>query len=506
MSSICVPVSPPQSSSLLHRLPVVSPLESLPGELLDMIMDWFMDQAFVLGNGQRSRAKARCFASRAVLRNLCLASKLLCKHARPGLYRHVVLLGGRDMALLLGTLLNNPRLGLSVRGFVCLADASDVCTSDFSLRTNNAGGLDFRQYQPLAALADVIDAEWQQRIHLDGETAPYLLLMDTLIALLWLVPNAERVCFPLPAERRLFHQSRAGPVLLSLFYSDRQVPLLQHVTHAQIWPHGRAPHDYLDLGQCGPVLGALPRLETLELADDDGDFGDFPAAGSHFHYSGPIRHLILHQSSCTPCDVFDICLRLPDLQTLSVTTDADAATFSLYPVWDANHGPGGLRSPSNCLNNGLPLLKDTLTSLHLQLDYNSPVAPLIGPAGKLTCLPAMSILSVLSIGVLQLYTWEEMMTPDSPRNKLASVLPASLTIFRLHIDRALRLSQQKAWYGTLVRTLNDLASDVKSVLPHIGTIVVVLSGPYLEMYCSEFASLTRVFAATGVRFSCETGE
>jgi len=111
---------------------------------------------------------------------------------------------------------------------------------------------------------------------------------------------------------------------------------------------------------------------------------------------------------------------------------------------------------------------------------------------------------VLSIGVLQLYTWEEMMTLDSHRSRLANVLPALLTRFRLHIDNSLQNSRRKSWYGVLVQILDGLVRDVKSGLPHLGTIVVQISCPFYEIYYDEFAGLITAFAQEGVRFRCET--
>ncbi|UNI24989.1 hypothetical protein JDV02_010700 [Purpureocillium takamizusanense] len=481
----------------------MSPFESLPRDLLRIIVDSVLDdiptpEDPVVGYNL-PLDKTPWLLVRTTLRNLCLTSKTFCEYARKALYRHATVTDGHSMALFLDTLIKNPLLGPSARTFACLVGADATCTTDFPLRTTVAGFLDFSHYLPLKALADVVDS----RYVIEEKRKPYRLFMDTLIALLWLMPNVDRTCLPLPVEGG-FGQSRATAVFRSLGYGDRPAPPLQNLTYVQIWPHGLPPEDYLDLALYGPVFGALPKLERLELTGDDGDFEAFSDARSESQYAGPIRHLVLQQSSCTPCDVTDICNRLGQLCTLSVTTNAENATYSLYPELDLcymNCGSGGPRSPSNCLNDGLPLIKDTLTSLHLQLDYNTNVGPLFGPAGKLTSLPTLSRLRMLSIGVLQLYTLSEIMTNDPHRSKLVDLLPASISEFRLHIDAKQQRVNNKTWCCVLLQILEKFAENVRVRLPHLATVILVFYDPSYRAYDSEFATLAADFAQQGVLLS-----
>ncbi|KAJ6443371.1 glyoxalase-like domain-containing protein [Purpureocillium lavendulum] len=474
-----------------------SPLESLPAEMLDMIVGNLFRDMIVPRSDSRQLAKTRWLRSRTALRSLCLTSRSLSKHGQSILYRHVAVADGHEMALFLGAILSNPSLGLSVRGFECSADADAACTSNFPLRTTEAGILDFRHYRPLESLADLLDSDYQlpdvKPVHM-----PYLLFMDCLIALLWVMPNLERVCIPLPAQRVVFHHSRARAAFRSLLYSDRLVPLLQNVTYVQLRPHGAADQDFLDLSQYGPVLASMPSLEKVELIGDDGNFEEFMIKGSGVNYSENISHLILSQSGCTPCDIADACNRLTNLQTLSVTTDADLATYGVFPLLEIHHAAPGSHFHDNCLNNGLPRLKNTLTNLHLQFNYHVPVTPLIGPGGKVTCLPSLTSLRVLSIGILQLYTSSEIISRDAPRSKLAHLLPGSLTELRLHIDAGLQSRRDKSWYSVFLEILGDFARDVRPGLPHLSVVVALLSNPYHEMYHAELATLATAFVQQGV--------
>lgn len=298
---------------------------------------------------------------------------------------------------------------------------------------------------------------------------------------------------------------QGDPELLEHFESDDcscEVP--------EVW--GCQARDYWPLFEC------IPNLTTLEVSSDDGVWAVTKRDRPHKRppYLRGIRHLYLHNSIACPRNLYQVLKNAPDLQTLYMTPRRED---------DFDHGPGGDDTHAHPESLDTALLEHSTKLRHLDVGWFDcrGFETLIGPEGRLSCLPELAHLEKLCIQLCVLYG----NNPANLLNPLVGLLPPSLVELTLEewweddidtyedmvdwsvIDMITHYQLKQDYRAKAIRILEHFAMSCTSHLPKLRKVTFLIKIPFTwsvegqVSMASHFSGVKYLLDGHGIEFLVE---
>ncbi|KAI0009916.1 hypothetical protein F4779DRAFT_639869 [Xylariaceae sp. FL0662B] len=326
----------PFSARRRQNPPGHSPLERLPNELSDNILNFFVFSSGLLC----FRELKDHLANRDCLRSLCSTSKRLKHLAEPLLYRHMVFRRPQDLIVALRTLLQVPRVREQLRAVVLRFDPWKItsinplylaCKSRF-LRKQTASFerkilLDTGIY-PKQKTPPYIPPDLWDDLGLNKQTTHRFL--------------AAILCFASDAEELVLHVTEDRTVRSSVIFRwlESLVKSLRDEKIVNILPALRTLHFvHLERGKDEPFSMSYPSLAFLPWLDCvtiEGRNICWPE-GVLQQKQTPIRSLVLQDMIVDRTDVAIVADCCPDLESLVVVADQNAVLQEFTLILRACH-------------------------------------------------------------------------------------------------------------------------------------------------------------------------
>ncbi|KAK0717671.1 hypothetical protein B0T26DRAFT_645418 [Lasiosphaeria miniovina] len=425
-------------------------LESMPTEIIDMILDCLVPQPPELGETRPvSYAKLvpgeawySLTRNRRGLCSLCLVSRRWAAAARPLLYRVLTILDEDAVVLLFRTLVETPSYGTWARFLSCHL----TLTSEPVIReARRAISRLLRSCKPATELAAIVDRIGNLLSLIDmilpnlnaSASVCHDDLQRMLFLILMLLPRLETLFLQLPISDKepcyatlLNDLKRFSKSCVHTCKDPDLVPLHKVGTlllqgDPEVQAHFERNDCHCDLDHVygarfshyWPLYDALPNLKTLEVSVDDGCWINAAPGrdGGDDLYLAKIRHIYLHNSVTSPIDLHHLLHNAPNLETLYMTPRRE---------WDTDYGvdPGDLSlGDPESLDAALVQHKNLR---HLDVGWHTLAGyeSLLGPEGRLKSLPELRRLEKLCVQLAALYR----PLPGTHATPLADLLPPNL--------------------------------------------------------------------------------
>ena len=271
-----------------------------------------------------------------------------------------------------------------------------------------------------------------------------------------------------------------------------------------------------DDNDCASVFQSFPKLTTLKISSDAGDW---------IHNTLPpnIRHIYLYNSSATPWHLSNLLRNAPMLETLCMTP-CDANLLDEFMDDDTDD------VDPQALDHALADHAERLQVLEIRWDYLMGPESLTGSDGRLTSLANMQSLRILYVQMALLYgepsaVLEMPLINLLPPNLVELTLEdwwwADLGLFDELLDpepqeRAANYQTQRKYRASVVPAVMEFARDVRQRLRKLKKVVCMTPCWVLEKEVSvdwvpeEATSLEShlvkaTFLEQGIEFSVESG-
>ncbi|KAK3369451.1 hypothetical protein B0T24DRAFT_632627 [Lasiosphaeria ovina] len=450
---LSLPTQAPLSNPSDAKLPLARPaagLESMPTEIIDIILDCLVPQPPELGETHPvSYAKLvpgeawySLTRNRRGLCSLCLVSRRWAAAARPLLYRVLTILDEDAMVLLFRTLAETPPYGTWTRFLSCHL----TLTSEPVIReTRRAISRLLRICKPATEPAAIM-GPIKSSLRRISTMLPHLnaspgffdgIPQDMLFLILMFLPRLETLFLQLPISDNepdygtLLHElERFYKLGVHTFEDPDLVPLHKIGTLLlQGDPEVEAHFERIDcdchlnyaygaqFSHYWPLYDALPNLKTLEVSIDNGCWSNMAHGrdGGDNLYLAKIRHIYLHNSVTSPFDLHHLLRNAPNLETLYMTPRRGWSMDYEVDAGDLSFGhPESLDAA----------LVQHKNLRHLDVGwYNmARYESLLGPEGRFKSLPELRRLEKLCVQLGALYGPE----PGMRATPLADLLPPNL--------------------------------------------------------------------------------
>jgi hypothetical protein len=457
-------------------LPVQSrnafPLWNLPQEVFDQVLECLVPDPPEIGGtrpvtydklmpGEEWYDFTRC---RRGLRSLCLVSRGMSRLAQPLLYRVISLLDEDGMMLLFRSLTERPALGGFTRFLSChltltqenviremrrtigrtiksfrpnltelgkeyphVAKALRLLIETLPLLSTNNGDFDdvpqmvlfyimsfMSKLETLMLQVPITDDDPEYVALFDRVNPSRLLRMRTGVREGGPAPGADN-----PPWRHIHTLLLQGDPELQQHFEgndcDCEVP--------EIW--GVATREYR------PLFDALPSLSVLEVSSDDGIWED--TRFKKRPYLRGIKELFLHHSIANPRGLYHVLTNAPNLRRLYMDPRRD-------DEWPLDPEAAEVDVHAEALDVALLRRRNQLRDLDIAWFDLSGQTSLLGPEGRLTCLPQMARLKKLFIQLVVLYGTN----PATLLTPMADLLPPGLAELTL-----------EEWWWESVETYDD---------------------------------------------------
>lgn len=311
-------------------------------------------------------------------------------------------------------------------------------------------------------------------------------------------------CYPIPSELTFMNLNtlllQGDPELREYFEDDDG-----DGTHRTPETWGAQASRYM------PLYVLFPKLTTLEISTDDGNWdmrGFFPNEGALLNN---IRHVYLHDSIACPRNLGYILQCCPNLETLYMTPRVDE-------TMDPNFLDEADSTEAHPESLNTALLKYGKKLRHLDVGWFETFGgTLIGPDGRLAALPRLPRLEKLCVPLAILYGTEVALVP------LANLLPPNIIDLTLEdwwwtqideyddmpdwnpIDRLEHYRSKRDYRTNALNSLVQFASDPASQ-PRLKTVLLLCHIPWTWIaeegvpLDTHFTEVKEAFRLRGVEF------
>lgn len=542
------------------------PLESLPAEIVTSILDCLIPQPPEIGEtrpvayhklmpGEPWYDFTRC---RRGLWSLCLVSRRFAAEAQPLLYRVMALLDEESMFLFFRSLAERPDRGRWTR----YLSVHLTLTRDSTIReTRRAVGRLLRTFRPatkppqlMASITQALDVMTLSLPALstsagDFDEVPQVIVAFILVFLTKLEtlmlqipicddhPEYTSLFFKLENARKHFLTiAEADPAANAELVPFERIETLLLQGDPELLYHFENEECNCDIPEVWgsqarryfPMFACFPRLHTLEVSTDDGAWSSILDERTSYLQGGDagppylrgIRHLFMHNSVACPRNLHHVLYNAPDLQTLYMTPRRDDDFYRGPPEQTTNAHP-------QALDIGLSHYARNLRHLDVGWFDVSGFESLIGPEGRLACLPHLPRLEKLCIQLAVLYGTAPATALQTP---LAELLPPNLIELTLedwwwfNADTLDRMEDwgppeklahywnQREYRRLAVQMLEQFARDHGERMPKLKKVMLLVKLPFTWIMENgieigfHFKEVKRLFEERGVVFLVEESD
>lgn len=525
-------------------------LHSLPSEIIHCILDWVNLERPAIGETRPVRYDSLIpgedwytfTRNRRALSSLCRTSKKFLCYAQPLLYKTVAILDEESLVLFFRTIAENANLRPLTRFFSC-----HITLTRPPVARNVREALEKHCGKSADYVSSVYRFDNISDRTAEGVLGFTLLHLPRLETLLLQVPICDdyeeysTLVSDLVVARNRFPYS---PLHSSLNFRPQhvpirlppQVPFMQLETlMLQGDPEMR---EYFENEGCDevpeywgvsvlrytPLYSISPKLTTLEISSDDGDF-DFRRnlfTGQDDEESRTIlsnmRHIYLHDSVACPRNLHHILSSAPNLETLYMTPRLDDGPLGNY--LDAQYHDSSEAHPESL---DAALTKYAKNLRHLDVGWFEIFGrgSLIGADGRLAALSKLRKLEKLCIQLSVLYGNDVAMVP------LANLLPPNLIELTLEDwwwtdidaydemqdwtveDKMDHYRSKKDYRANALKSLIQFAADSVAAQPKLKRVLLLCHIPWTWMMEAgleldfHFGEVKEAFKKRGVEFAVE---
>lgn len=527
-------------------------LGSLPAEIIHSILDWVALERPPIGETRPVRYDSlipgedwHTFTrNRRALASLCLTSKKFAQYAQPLLYKTVPILDETSLVLFFRTIAENPALRPLVRFFSCHLT---LTRPPVARNVREALEVHCRRSDDYASKVYRFDQIGDRTP--EGVVSFILLHLPRLETVLLQVPICDdfedytTLVSDLVIARDRFPDSPIPPSLnfshdYDLQFAPIPTPPETPFMHLETMMLQGDPEmrEYFENEGCDevpetwgaallrytPMYWISPKLTTLEVSSDDGNF-DFRQLGYYGrerkleHYIGNLRHVYLHDSIANPRNLHHILRHAPLLETLYMTPRLDDG---MGYEWDLPDLDSTAAHPESL---DVALTKYAKNLRHLDVGWFEVFGrgTLIGEDGRLAALPMLKKLEKLCIQLSVLYGSDVALVP------LANLLPPNLVELTLEDwwwtdidaydemqgwtaeDKLDHYRSKKDYRANALNSLIQFAADSKAAQPKLQKVLLLCHIPWTWMMEAgveldfHFGEVKEAFGKRGVEFLVE---